>query len=315
MRSSAATLPGQKREFSDSLRPVLRCDMRAPAGPYREIRELPLTEGQLHALCPAGIGDFFWIWQKWEGVARVRKVTFHFPMHEQNRAGELVGLLGGRAAYMTNLLTNWVWSQPGDPPIPPPGEAGVLVVHANRHLEAGRALTDWYPDLPRCRPDIERRYPRWEPVYPYVLAFLCHRNYMQGNLEAWQWGRVLNEIHAEIAPVKIIARERDLEFAAHVMQHYHSGEMHVFNESLSGVLAQASGALCMIGVAGGPTIVGSLLCPSLIGYPDWLAHAMPGKWELPGQITSSCALRELYERVMGGELQRLIALENGGRPA
>src|SRR6185436_6476187 len=110
---------------------------------------------------------------------------------------------------------------------------------------------------------------------PYMLAFLCHRHYMEGNLHPDQWADLLCWVQGNVAEVRIVAREKDLEFAAHVLARCYNGAIghgrHVFDQPFASVLAQANGALAIFGVAGGPTIVASQLCPALIAYPGWLA--------------------------------------------
>ena len=290
--------------LSGRLNPVFtvlaKLEHQAPAA----TRNLDFSGGQLHVLCPAGIGDFYWIWQKWANIARRRRVTFHFPGGEQNRAGELCDLVGARHAYMPRLSTQWVWNRESEPEIPnarydparscPVG--GWTTAQANRHLEAGRPLAAWYPGLPQVRPEL--RVTPEQGADPYCLAFLCHRDYMQGNLSAEAWGRVLQRVHNEIAPVRIVGAGRDLQFAAEVQQHYHSGRAHMFNRHFKEVVAAAMSARLMVGVAGGPSIVATQYCPTVIAYPNWLVK-MPGTWENTDERVYSLLMPELERRILG----------------
>ncbi len=304
------------REFDGGLRPLIRASVKAPRQAPPAVRNLPVAGGHLHLLCPGGLGDLYWILHKWYGVAKERPVTFWFPKSEQQRAGELCFLLGLKHGYMPNLLTSWVWNQPGDPALPPREKGGWLAVHANRHLESGKPLEDWYPDLPLQRPPLEDHTPRDDPDFhgkEFVLAHLCHRGYMQGNLHPEEWGRLLNRVHREIAPVRLVGRKADLEFAAHVMQHYCSFRTHLFDRSLAELLAAAKNAKAFIGVAGGPGIIASHFCPTLMGYPDWL-WLMPGAWEAPGCKVRSVILTQLPGAVAAGDLQRLTNPDFRGKP-
>lgn len=304
------------REFDGGLRPLIRATVKAPRAAPPAVKNLPVAGGHLHLLCPGGLGDLYWILHKWYGVARQRPVTFWFPKAEQQRAGELCQLLGLKHGYMPNLLTSWVWNQPGDPALPARERGGWLPVHANRHLESGKLLEDWYPDLPMQRPPLE------EVAWPcdrewagqeFVLAHMCHRSYMQGNLTPIQWAGLLKRVHDEVAPVRLVGRGKDLEFAAHVMQHYHSGLPHLFDLPLNDLLGAARNAKAFIGVAGGPGIVASHFCPTLMGYPDWL-WLMPGSWEPNTARVRSVILTQLPGAVAAGDLNRLTDPDFQGKP-
>ena len=257
-------------------------------------KRLPISNGQLHLLCPAGIGDFAWIWSKWHAVAAERDCTFWFPQGEQKRAGALAQMYGARYGYMPGLNTRWVWEQEGEPKIPSSG--AVLPLHPNRHLEAGYRIEEWYPGLPfKCPvPELNTALYKTEVgTTPYVVAFLCHEGYMEGNLLPGVWARVLQHIEQEIAPVVLVGADKDVPFIEKVCETFDPTLAPITNASLDQVLAAIQGSVGMIGVAGGLSIISTYLgIPTLHAYPRWLAQ-MPGSWEHEGARASWCFVDEL----------------------
>lgn len=269
---------------------------------------LPEPDARLHLLCPSGIGDFLWIWSKWQTLAKTRPVTFWFPGEEPRRADQMAALVGADCGYLPGLRTTWVWEQPGEPAVPEAG--GVLAVQANRHLEAGHRLETWYAAWPLSYPHLS--IPTETQTRPYVLAFLASEAYMGGNLSALAWAQLCRHIEATIAPVRLVAGRQDARFAQAVLRGYPATIPPLLERPLAEVLAAASGAVAMLGVAGGPIIAAQMLglCPTLIAYPAHLA-AMPGSWEREDVPTATCLINQVYASVLSGRLQTLV--ESGGR--
>lgn len=272
----------------------------------RRVKQLPTREGELHALCPAGIGDFLWIWSKFHSVAKKRPVTFWFPQAEQNRAQPLAAMLGAASGYLPDLSTEYVWSQPGEPKIPDTG--GVITVQPNRHLEAGHRLEKWYPRLPFALPQpqiLAKVFRQEADSFQYVVAFMCHAGYMEGNLLPGMWARLFKDIEKSIAPVLIVAAGADVGFARKVLDVFDPTLNPVFDAPLDQVAALLAGAQLTVGVASGITVLSTYLgTPTLHGYPRWLA-AMPGTWEQPEARSDWCFVDEL---VLPTTLQRIERL-------
>ncbi|HEU4753372.1 MAG TPA: hypothetical protein VFU47_09720 [Armatimonadota bacterium] len=282
--------------------------LRAPGQDWLEQLRAGAGEGY-HLLCPAGIGDLLWIWCKWGGVARHRPVTFYLPAGEQQRAGQFLSLVGGRADYRPGLNTPWVWRQDPMPPFPERG--GLLVVHANGHLEAGRPLREWYPELPLRypEPDLSGAWDR-APL-PFVLAFACHEQYMGGNHPPAVWAEMLRTAEREVAPVRLVGAGRDVPFIREIRRRAGGGEHDLVDRPLADLLLASTRAAAMFGVAGGPIIAAQCLgCPSLFFYPDHLAR-MPGTWERPEVPWDWGYVRDAPELIRSG---RLTALAGERRP-
>jgi hypothetical protein len=271
--------------------------------PDPDLSGLDCTGNQLHVLCPAGVGDFLWLWSKWWKVAADRPVTFWFPEGEQQRAGQLASLVGARHGYLPGLHTEWVWNRPGNPPIPTTG--GVLSVHANLHLELGYPLRDWYPELPLRCPDLPLPQVATDPE-PYVLVFTCHEGYMEGNLDPRQWAEMLRHVERTVAPCCLVGAGRDVPFGQAILAHYRTEFEPLFNRPLLEVLLAASRARAAFGVAGGPLIAAmNVGCPAFIAYPTWLGR-MPGTWEPEGVARQWCFTPDLPAQILGSGLDRLL---------
>jgi hypothetical protein len=268
--------------------------------------EPPVTYGfgqerALNVMCPAGIGDVLWILSKFAALAQEREIVFWLPAGEQHRAGGLCRMAGVHYAYLPTLTTQWVWSQPGSPEIP---ESGWIAVQANRHLEAGKHLKDWYPELPLAYPELSVRF---QPKKAdYVIGFMCLATYMGGQLQPKEWAAIFEYVEKHVAPVVIVGAGRDVDFAREVMKFYKSPLPPLFDAPLEEVLPTVLGAKAVVGVASGLLISGITYGkPSLIAYPRWLT-SMPGTWEPPSSRWSWCLTENLPDKVFSGALQDLL---------
>lgn len=260
-------------------------------------KRLPTEAGQLHALCPAGMGDFLWIWSKWHSVAAERDVTFWFPQAEQQRAGGVAQMFGARYGYLPGLSTNWVWGEHDDmcePDIPDTG--GVLRVNANRHLEAGKRLERWYPDLPYRAP-VPRihaaLYKQEAGGAPYVVAFTSHAGYMDGNLMPGQWARLFRQIENEFGMVCLIGAGGDPDFGNRITAVWDPTLAPVYNAPIDQVCAVLAGARAFVGVASGPSILSAYLgTPTFHAYPRCHPR-LAGSWEPEEGSNAWCWVDEL----------------------
>lgn len=276
---------------------------------------LPTANRQLHVLTCAGIGDALWWWSKWWKVAREREVTLWFPDGEPHRAGALCQLWGLRYGYMPNLSSQMVWQyndDEGDPEIP--DSSAVLVVSANRHLENGKRIEKWYPDLPFRNPTPETvatTYKLEAGTPQYIVVSMGAHDYMEGQLLPAQWARALKHIEQTIAPVLIIANTRSEHFAMQVMRFFDptlAPAMHVPLPELIPVIRRGK---ALVGTASGITILSTYMgVPTLHAYPRWL-KAMPNTWEQEGHISDTCFLDELENAIRDDFLADIIARRDG----
>jgi hypothetical protein len=277
--------------------PPLWADMPAP-----DFSHLPETG--LHLLCPAGIGDFIWIWSKFWSVAQKRDITFWFPEGEQKRAGQYAKLVGAKHDYLPGLWTEWVWNRPGDPVLPKE-DRGWVSVQANLHLECGRYLSTWYPELPLKVP--EPTVALAEDLPKQVLLFCCHEAYMEGNLTPEQWAEIAQILHRQLAPVRLVGAGRDVAFAERILEHYHSPLEPLFNKPLETLLSHTLSpqTRLMVAVASGPSIAAvNTGCPAVVAYPRWLEY-MPGSWEPEGSRVLSCFTQELPSVIQAGQFREV----------
>lgn len=266
---------------------------------------LPIREGQLHYLCPAGMGDLTWIEAKHWYTRQTRDVTYWFPAEEHRRAGALAQLYGAKFGYLPGLTTNWVWQQPGNPEIPDSG--AVLAVHANRHLENGRRLEKWYPDLPFRTPDPSSTAVNFYEQCDrpkYVMCFMCQHHYMErgGNLLPGQWARLFREIEQTIAPVFVVGAGLDRELIEDVFKLYAPSLEPALDTPLADLIPAIKYATGMFGAAGGPTILATYLgVPTYHLYPRHL-EKMANMWEQSDAVSD---WRFLDEGTLPDTVERL----------
>jgi hypothetical protein len=263
--------------------------MKALAIPAQYAERLSIRDGELHVLCPAGMGDFAWIWAKWWSVAAQRYVKFWFPEDEQQRAWPLAEALGANYDHLPGLTTEWVWEQDGNPPIPDSGER--LVVHANKHLENGFNLEKWYPDLPLRYPTMDAIKPHGYNIEtnqcPAIVVFPCQHGYMEkgGNLLPGQWARMCQEIEHKIGPVCLVGAGNDVQLIKDICEIYSPLIKPVLDKPLTRVLAGIRGARGMVAAASGLSILSTYMgVPTMHLYPRWLVR-MPGRWEQPDAVS------------------------------
>jgi hypothetical protein len=238
-----------------------------------------LSKDSINVLCPAGIGDLYWIYSK----LHVLKdgAIFWFPGEENRRAGQLADILGIRYGYLPGLTTDFVWSQPGNDTF---GNRQTIIVQANRHLESGKPLHDWYPEIHTHYPQVSSGFIPPAKKDSYVCVFTCSKNYMGGQLHSTVWANMIKcIIHSTGSKVALIGAGSDVELLREIKGTYHSFNDHVievYDRPLTEVFGWIQHSRAFIGVASGLSIIAtsSLGVPVITGYPRHL-DKLPGTFE------------------------------------
>lgn len=284
--------------------PNVRIDLTPADSGVRTLAapELPEDNDRLNLLCAGGIGDVLWVLAKFGRVCAEYGAVIWLPESEQHRSGALARMCGVDYAYLPGLTTHWVWDQPSEPELV---ETGWLPIQANRHLEAGKHLRDWYPDLPLAYPKMALHY-ACRPKIGYVVVFMCVANYMGGQLQPHVWANILQYIERNVGPVMIIGAAKDVLFAAEVEKYYKPALPAMYDRPLEEVVAVMLDATFVCGVASGLLITSIVYgAPSLISYPTHLA-SMPGTWEPENAQWGWCFHKDLPGVVLNGGIQRIL---------
>lgn len=276
-----------------------------PVQPLNVLQErLPIDEGQLWLLTPAGLGDNLWIAGKfWKLVeerrAQGRMVTFCLPSDEQRRSGDIFQMLGWNYSYQQGFSTEWVWGRPGSPAIPDSG--AILSIQPNRHLEHGHRIEKWYPDMEYRNPvellrePLEVTYKHSVGKPQYVVGFMSQAQYMEygGNLKPGQWARIWQHVEEKYGPVILVGAGKDMEFMAEVLKIYEPSMPPATNTTGQALYRIMAGAKMVIGAHAGPLILSTLMgVPTLQAMPRWL-WPMVGTWELNTGPWAACFLDNL----------------------
>lgn len=273
------------------------------------------ASADVHVLAPAGLGDFHWIWTKLAGWARGRRVRFWVAAGDGRRplrGAEYARLCGADAVDDPLLTTAAVWAHGGSPLLPP---RGVVAVQANRHLEAGRGLESWYPELP-AKPRYEVAVPSWAERraaallagLPAAVAALFPggADYMGGQQPPEEWARLARAVLATWprAGLALVGAGRDLPHTARLAALLPPKRRAcVFDQPVAVLVAVLRRCRALIGVAGGPGIIGTAFgLPAALYYPAHLA-ALPGTWEPPDLLAAGdCPWAFLHELPTAREL-------------
>jgi hypothetical protein len=268
----------------------------------------------VHVIVPGGMGDFHWIWCKlasWAtGAPRVR---FHVAAGDlrggrpaARRGAEYARLCGAPAEYDAAVTTDAVWAAPGAPPL---RERGIMVVHANRHLESGRGLESWYPELP-----LRHHYPLRLPAEADAKARTLLRNlppkpvclftggasYMGGQQPPEEWRRLARAVLAtwDETALVIAGAGEDVPHAAAVADAAPPGRrLLAFNLPVPVLVALLRRCRAFVGVAAGPGILGTAFrLPAALFYPPHLRR-MPGTWEPPDMLAAGLCPAGLLEEM------------------
>lgn len=264
-----------------------------------------LSKDNINVLCPAGIGDLYWIYTKLY-VLKERAI-FWFPGEEKRRAGQLADILGITYGYLPGLTTDFVWSQPGDDPFE---SRKTVIVQANRHLESGKGLHEWYPEIDTEYPDIQSGYIPPAPQQSYISVFTCAKNYMGGQLHSTVWANIIKcIIHTTGLKVALIGAGPDVELLREIQGTYSSFQgnvIEVYDKPFTEALGWIQNSKAFIGVASGMSIISSCIgVPTIAGYPRHL-DKLPGTFEPEGSIDDWVFLDQLPDYVFNYKHNDLI---------
>jgi hypothetical protein len=252
------------------------------------------------------MGDFHWIWCKLGDWVRRReaqgdRIRFWIAGRMRQagsgcrlrRAVAYARLCGADAVDDPDLTTDAVWDSPGAPRLP---KRGIIVVQANRHLEVGRGLETWYPELP-----ARHHYPISIPgeaearaeallaeLGPQRIAvFTGGEGYMGGQQPPEEWRQLLRAVGGtwrEVGFVFVGAGADVAHTAAVASALPTERRAWVSNQPVPVLVAALKRCRALIGVAGGPGILGSAFgLPAAMFYPSHL-YRMPGAWEPPQML-------------------------------
>lgn len=118
--------------------------------------QLDTSKGQVHVLCPSGIGDVAWLWAKYWKVdldlkEQGRELIWHFPNDPHKRVDPYARLVGMNVGEYLPIDIRELLEYPGEFS-PDDFESGFIgYLHANRHIEAGKSLHPCCPKALRQR--------------------------------------------------------------------------------------------------------------------------------------------------------------------
>lgn len=264
-----------------------------------------LSKDKINVLCPAGIGDLYWIYSKLHVLGD--RAIFWFPGEENRRAGQLADMLGISYGYLPGLTTDFVWSQPGDDPFE---NRKTIIIQANRHLEAGRKLDDWYPEVSVCYPDIRSGYIPPVDSQSYVSVFTCAKHYMGGQLHSTVWANIIKcIIHSTGLKVALIGAGSDVELLQEIRGTYGSFKddvIGVYDRPFTEALGWIQNSKAMVGVASGMSIISACIgVPTISGYPRHL-DKLPGTFEPSGSVCDWVFLDQLPDYIFNYKHNNLI---------
>ena len=260
-------------------------------------------QGKTNLLCPAGIGDLYWICSKFQPY--FSECMFWFPDSESHRAAPLAEMLGLDYGYMPGLTTEFVWSQDGGTPYDP---KSAMFVHANRHLECGNPIKSWMPELPLDYPVIHSGFQPPVKRGDYICIFTCGEHYMGGQLHSTVWANIIKCIQQSTGmKIVLIGAGSDLPLCSAIQQTYPSTDIiPVFDQPFHEALGWIQNCNTFLSVASGWSILASCLgVKTLSGYPRHL-DKMPGTFEPNDSVTDWVFLDELPNHIFNYKHNDLV---------
>ena len=270
--------------------------------------EFPIEDGQIHLMCPSGIGDVMWVWAKFHDLAKRKQVKFWFPNDDVKRVEPYAKLVGMDYGF-SGIDTHQMFSMPCQWE-PEAFEYGsVTLCQANLHVESGVRLEKWNEWLPIINP-APQQFGRWTGKGDYLVMHMGHATYGGGNWPARLWARVVDDIQTRYGlPVMPIGAFWDREFCDRVCERVTPKRLPCMDKSLEYAIQTMLGARAMIGVDSGLAILAKYLgVPTLQAYPSWLVSPeptkrnpkgthMPNAWELDQHDDSRwCFLDEVLDK-------------------
>lgn len=275
------------------------------------IASMPTDQGQLHFLCPSGIGDFAWIYAKLWSVAEKRDVTFWFPNDEYKRVRPYCNLLGLKCEFCTIDMKECIDS-PCNYEEEDWKDGGIFYLHANTHVESGERLENFLPWLPIKNPAPDR-VTRWQGdkvSENYIVLHMGHHGYGEGNWPPRLWAKAVKTIQEHFnLPVMPIGAFWDKKFMEDVLLHVDVKKLPCMDQNFEYALKTIVRSKGFIGVDSGLAIMSKYLgVPTLQAYPSWLVNPtptkrnpkgthMPGAWELDAHPLSTwCLMDEILDK-------------------
>lgn len=269
--------------------------------------DFPISDGQIHLMCPSGIGDVAWVWAKFAHLAEKKYVKFWFPNDDVKRVkpyAEMVGMNFGFSGVDSYAMFqhDCEWE-------PHHFEYGsVTLCQANLHVESGRRLEEWNKWLPIRNP-APHQFGRWKGG-DYLVMHMGHSTYGGGNWPSRLWARVLDDIQTRFnLPVMPIGAFWDREFCDKVCERVTPKRLPCMDKPLDYAIRAMLNARAMIGVDSGLAIMAKYLgVPTLQAYPAWLVNPeptkrnptgthMPNAWEMDQHDDSRwCLLDEVLDK-------------------
>lgn len=228
-----------------------------------------------HIFLPPGIGEFLWAYSKLRHVAR--PICYWFTSDEPRRAHAICELVGADWLYAGSVNTDWILDNfAGEVDARTITRGSFQFMHINRHLEAGRKLIDWMPELPYANP--MDAFARYRDPDNSVVVHMCSEAYSEGNLPDKTWAHMIRNIEANYGPVSIVGALWDSSFAMRVMHHYMPHGKIMLGQSLASVAHEIHHAQAFVGLNSGLAIMATYMgVPTIEGYPTWLT-ALASAW-------------------------------------
>lgn len=254
----------------------------------------------IQILCPAGIGDFSWVYSKIRHLSQQIERPVHvlipceYPMRSQPFIEMLEGVrFGGycdvssRHITLHGLPPTWLYSRYELTPFTDPGPHCLA---ANVHLEAGGTLADWLPFLPTDyhypiaipKTEAAQAEARLAGAAPRIGVYVSGRHtQINKDWALWtegQWATLCQQIatlpHLKDARFVLIGADYDAERTEEVQAALESAGhpcIPVLGESLGVALAALAACDYLLSYPSGIGIVANVLkVPTLMLLPDSL---------------------------------------------
>lgn len=248
----------------------------------------------VHILSPPGIGDFAWVWSKFQNY-KDHPIRWWFPSSYPRRVDTYCQLMGISYGWIDDLFTDWILRFDGEPKEHDLEPGKMYAVQINRHLEEGNPLENWCPWLPYSNPAPRLgHYPKGD----WVTVYMASAHYSEGNLPPEAWATIIRDIESSVGPVRIVAAAWDMTLAFQVTNLHNPSGTPCYAQPLAECLKVMAGGRAVVGLNGGITILSTYLgVPTLEAYPGWLT-GLAKAWPTPDVLPYRhwCYVKELPER-------------------
>ncbi len=258
---------------------------------------MDMTKIPLKFQVPTGIGDISWVYSKL--VTLDRPLIFKIPNQKPLRAAPFLGLLPNvvKATYApittVDVIEQGNRFDMGLADMIDHAEKGFLPLHLNKHLEAGRRIESYIPEM-----DIDYHYKIDIPPYEREMAdsllggmkrylvMYCANDQAVKNWMGWtpgQWSRFAQLFvpHYDIEGVVLIGADWDQSFGGLVVKQLapHFKVLNLIGRCAIGTTLEIiKSAFYTVAFPSGIPILASVLnCPVYMHYPKQLED-MPWTW-------------------------------------